>query len=549
MQTADAWKLRKLQTELEEFVDDSAHMVDYGVLLRVVERIDGPSHLQINGQSLRVIAEHRFGGMVDTRLPVPQFVGPSLNPVVWHASPQQARLILHDDSDPLRMLVYGAMGGGKTATLSKWIGLRVLELMGTNGDKAVQIGATAPTNDRALMIKQACMQDFPDSWYRWSERTSTFLFHNKVQVKCISTHMQNKAEGSRIQGWNWPACASDEIQDSIAADPDIEARGRAAPNGRYKRIATATAKDDPLWRTWADAVRVSPVWGTAHLEGMQNPFVDPRFWSDLRSTMSERDYKRRVLAMDIGPERMVYTSYDRSENLRPLPMIGSEDVTASVLSKYAINRPMLIGHDPGTIQDVTLLIKALRRNGSAMHDWWVIGEVVTEQSTTEAHIAELLKDLRRRGLHGVDHKGRPLEGVPTVFGRGDPYGDRENGTHKSVYTQFKNAGIDLRPATYKPGANTPGRVPKEAGIDMVNRLLCDANGVRRLFIAVGEDGRPLAPRLVHAIETSERDAEGKAETQAKNKHDVSHYLAALRYALWELERPRFSEVAIAGGMR
>jgi hypothetical protein len=79
-------------------------------------------------------------------------------------------------------------------------------------------------------------------------------------------------------------------------------------------------------------------------------------------------------------------------------------------------------------------------------------------------------------------------------------------------------------------------VPKEAGIEMVSRLFCNANGKRRLFIATNDRGAPVAPKLVHAIELSERDLEGKAETQKKGKADLSHWTAALRYALHPLER-------------
>jgi hypothetical protein len=79
-------------------------------------------------------------------------------------------------------------------------------------------------------------------------------------------------------------------------------------------------------------------------------------------------------------------------------------------------------------------------------------------------------------------------------------------------------------------------VPKDAGIEMVCRLLCNANGKSRLFIDVDSRGLPVAPNLVRALELSERDLEGKAETQRKGAADLSHWTAALRYALYPLER-------------
>ena len=41
----------------------------------------------------------------------------------------------------------------------------------------------------------------------------------------MQKHEQSKAEGSKIQGQNWIAHGGDELQDSLKADSDIEARG------------------------------------------------------------------------------------------------------------------------------------------------------------------------------------------------------------------------------------------------------------------------------------------------------------------------------------
>ena len=62
------------------------------------------------------------------------------------------------------------------------------------------------------------------------------------------------------------------------------------------------------------------------------------------------------------------------------------------------------------------------------------------------------------------------------------------------------------------------------------------------FALVGCDDRkaPAAPKLVHAIETAERDAANRAEAERKDDRDVSHWPAALRYALWSVEKPRMA---------
>lgn len=77
---------------------------------------------------------------------------------------------------------------------------------------------------------------------------------------------------------------------------------------------------------------------------------------------------------------------------------------------------------------------------------------------------------------------------------------------------------------------------------MVNSLIRNANGLSRLFVAVDERKRPCAPLLVESLELSERDEAGKAETQKKSNKgpggDLSDFPAALRYALWQVERIR-----------
>jgi hypothetical protein len=83
---------------------------------------------------------------------------------------------------------------------------------------------------------------------------------------------------------------------------------------------------------------------------------------------------------------------------------------------------------------------------------------------------------------------------------------------------------------------------------MINMLLCNAKDERRLFVAVGEDKQPsCAPMLIKTIEQSELDLLGKPETQRKGKGDLSHPGAALRYALWNLERPRREFLQVVEG--
>lgn len=181
--------------------------------------------------------------------------------------------------------------------------------------------------------------------------------------------------------------------------------------------------------------------------------------------------------------------------------------------------------------------------GWARPRWWVVGEVTTAQQTTEVHIKELLRVVARDWNCNLRDRDGRISG-PQIAVRADPYGDTGNDAEQpdiTVYKEFRNHGVLIKPAAYSTAAGNRIRVqkvPKEARIDMMCTLLCAANQERRLYVATDERGLPVAPKLVEAFETMERDAGGQAETQKKNKKDPSHWPAACGYGLWAIEKPR-----------
>ena len=231
--------------------------------------------------------------------------------------------------------------------------------------------------------------------------------------------------------------------------------------------------------------------------------------------------------MDVGPERMVYHTWDREKNLVPVPLIGAKDITQRVIGASA-----LVGHDPGKLFDVSLLLRAYEIRGKTQ--WWVIDEYTTETTTIDQHISGFKEYLQANWSLQY-----PQSDEPKVLVRADPYSDSsEEHPDKGVYHAWKLHGFKALSAAYNNKGEGKGRVPKEARIEMVCRLFCNAVGERRLFIACDEHRKPCAPRLVESIELSERDEGGKAETQKKNRRDLSHWPAALGYALWPYERIR-----------
>ncbi len=534
------YRRRKAERVLHEAVHGAERFVDMGVVLRVVRADPDGEELLEGKPRVVVLREHKLGGLVDKSARPPRFIGPSPDPVVWYCSEDQEPLILHSDELPLGLLVYGSEGAGKTVCLAMWHFVRVLQHLGEGREG----GQTAPTEPRLEMVRAEMFALYRPTWYRYRASDNLLRFIDGTKIRLVSTHRQSEAQGSRVQGFSWSWCGRDECQDQVEVHEDIESRGRAAKAAAYRQLATATAKDNPRWRTFRDARLSNPKkWVKYTLLGRNSPFVDPKFWEDKRADMSPREYKRRVEAQDVAPERVLYSSWERDHNLRPVP-IYAIDITAELLRPWGSNLQLLVGHDPGNLFDVSELLKAYRLPRVAKPVWWVVGEVTTEQSTTELHCQALLKVARDQfHCNEVDWKGRPVEDGPRMLVRADPYSDSgagDSSPDRSVYTVFRRHNILIHAAAYKASTDKVkvGRVPKEGRIDMVQTVICDAAQTRRLYVACDERRLPVAPKLVEAFETCERDEGGHAETQRKDKRDMSHWPAGLGYGLWVLERPR-----------
>lgn len=537
------WLTRSAVRDFQEEVQAGERFVDVSADIWIV-RADPNGEELIPGRRFRVVDRKSFGGVVDTKAARPHVVpGRPRRPVRWLCSEDQWPIVRHADEMPLGQIVIGSEGAGKTTCGVLWTYLRWMENLGEFREG----GITAPTETRLGLVLRELFLSFPAQWYRFQSSTGIVTLCDGTRLRAVSTYQQSESQGSRIQGFNWSWCFRDEAQDQVRVHEDIEARGRSARNGRYKQLGTATAKDDANWRTLRDRLELSGTWQRKTLLGTRSPFVDQSHWERMQSTMSTREYKRRVLAMDLPPETAVYPEWNRETNLILPQDLGWTDVTRHELRGAGPNYTMLVGHDPGLTVDVSLFLRAYVKArdsqsyyaGRLKPFWVVLGEINTEQSTTEHHITKLLERVRDEWqLNLMDRHGRVTSEVNQILVRADPAGNSDNRTDKTVYTQFVNAGIRIKPAAYSADGNAHGRVPREAGVELVNTLICNAAGERRLFVARKPDGSPAAPKLVAALESSERDDSGKAEAGKKGKGDQTHWPAALRYALWAIERPR-----------
>lgn len=528
---------RDALSELEQFTSP-ARVLDMGVRVYVV-RQDIPNGVEVIPGLAPVtpIDSFELGGLWDTFHR--RYVGPSVKPKIWYCAEYVAELIRHADTLPPKILVEAGFGAGKTqGILSSWLCARALEYAPLAGHQGIELLGTSPTDRRLEEYVDAVAAKLRPTWYDYNVKSHVFRLHTGVRLRLLGTAKRSAAEGSRVQGFNSAAAGCDEGQDHFPDElENIYARGRRAPKGIYKMLATATPKICSKWREARRKMLASGEWHHLRVDARTNVMVWPKFWEDQRTLYTKQQFARCVEGKDVGPERQLYFSWDRDKNLRPIPMLGARDVTRQVLAKYGVNRTILCGHDPGSRYDVTTCLKAFELPGVANHVWWVVSSVTTERTTTEQHIAVLLAHLRERwGCDRIDAKGKPIEDSDRAHVRIDPYGQQNSKPHLTIHQMFRAHGLDARSAAYSGGRST-GVVHVEAGIELVNRLLCDAAGNVRLCVACDEHGKPVAPELVDAFEMAERDIAERAEAEKKGSdEDRSHWPASVRYALWALER-------------
>lgn len=566
--TTETWALRTEERALEQEVNAPDRFVDVGITLKVVEQDPHGAELIPGKPRLRVVGKPRhFGGVLDTKAVPPRIVGPSQRwdvpgrhpdappPRVWYVSRAQAEVVLHNypvtQPGVMGQLVYGSEGAGKTRALAVWHYFRWLEHLGENREG----GQTAPTETRLEFVRREMFDLFAPDWYTYRVDDQRFVMCDGTRIQLVSTYRQSKAQGSRIQGFNWSWCGRDEGQDQVDVHEDIVNRGRSARQGGelYHQLITATAKDDSDWRSLRDMLVDSGRWVRRGLSIYFSPFVTAKSIADKVATMDKREALRRYgnpdgTVDDLLPELAVFPSWDRKRNLVRRPQIAT-DVTAAVLAHYqsymlhGARFSLACGHDPGEIYNTTEIAKLLMFGGTPT--WTVVGEYRTEQTTAEAHALGLKEFLRAN--FGVEQGGSKAAVFIDPHGKGDRSTDYQ--TH---YMAMQRAGLDA----FNPSP-VSARIHRGARIQMINRLLepvaLKVDGPTgqpvlmpmepRLVIALDDrTGLPVAPHLVRSFESmrkrpGETDPEGVVK---KNEQDPTHPPAALGYLLWPFEQEAVS---------
>lgn len=537
MLTESSFAIRRIARDVNARVYGFDRYVDIGVEMHVVKQSPTGEHTLPSGLRVTVLRTHRWGGMLDTKHSPPRICGPSVKPRLWFCSEDQEPIVMHDDAGPLGRLVIGSEGAGKTTALAMWHHrMWVKQGLGDHREG----GQTAPTLNRLGLVKDEILKLWPGPWRRFVNRDdfTGFELADGCRIRFVSTAPRPEKQGSPIQGFNWSWCGRDELQDQVAVHADIESRGRAARGGQYKQLGTATAKDDPHWRTFRDGLIAGGKWGLSRLLIERSPFVAPTFLADKRASgITDREFRRRFLAEDVPPESRLYFKWSREHNLRPVPLVGARKITSIVLRAKTGNplHALLVGHDPGVAKAASVYLEAYQLPGEPLPCWWVRGERFTLHATCEQHALAVLDDVRGYGCNQRPDGER-------AHVRAQPLGVSEDKPDMDVYRVFKRVGLDIKAAQHKRDGTGTGHISRDSRIDMINILLCDAVGRRRLFIDCDDLRKPRAPRLVEALETLERDERGRPESDKRVDYDKSDPADALGYALWPWEKEAASSI-------
>ena len=529
--------------------------VDASVIIKVVVSDPNGEIETPNGLRVREIRRHYRGGVFDTKSSPPRLMpgrwkGPDADPVVWLVSEDQEPIVLHGDDQPRGVVVIGSMGAGKTTALAMWHFLRwienccdVIEDKETgkilpNRREGLQ---TAPTLERLGLVRTEIEKLWKPNWMRWVDRIdfTGFELCDGNGIRFVSTYRQSAAQGSRVQGFNASWAGRDEMQDQVEEHEHIQARGRSAKFGGtyYKQLGTATAKDDPHWRTLRDMLKQArgvdgrPLWLVVQMLGTRSPFISSGHWESMRATMSARLFAAVVECKDVGAEGRLYSAWSRDHNLRPVPLIGARRITSIVLRAKTGNphHQLLIGHDPGAAKAASIFLDAYELSGERDVFWWVRAELFTLHKTSEQHAIEALRVAQRFGCNNPGTS-------EIAHVRALPIGQAVDKADQDIYRIWSRVGLEIKAAQHKVDGTGTGHIPREARIEMVQRLLCDAAGRRRLFIDCDDLRRPVAPLLVEAFESLERDAQGRPDKDKRIGYDKSDPADALGYALWPWEK-------------
>lgn len=419
----------------------------------------------------------------------------------------------------MRLMLLGGPGSGKTRCLSLLQARWCAEKPSTTG------GVVAATRDRVEVIWRDILATIPRHWIDdIREHAGEIILVNGRKLEFVAAKEPSKLVGSPIQGRSWRDCQVDETQNlHDRAQMDIDERGRRV-GADYLVAETATRVahlghfEDRL-----DRYKQSKYHAIIRLNPLENTFVTAAYWERFRSSYSEQDWRRRIMSEDVAPEWLTYSAWSRRENVRPAPRTAEHDVTRELTREKfghlqkgtATGWDWVVGTDWGTLCTASVWLKAFRNPKTGEVDWFAMRETISGFGSTAAdHVRELA---RVRSLHEFIMLADPSINTKDA--------------DKSDYNLAAREGATVRPAYHKS-------IEVKHRVSMLNALLCDAHGKRRLFLDCDEHGHPRCNLLARSFLQVVVAPDGKLEGNKKDYQDPSHLPAALSFGVFPWERIR-----------
>lgn len=519
---------------------DGSRFVDMGAVLRAyrctcnTDHVSWPAgrdHSPYFAEPAELVGRIH-GGRYDRLLR--RYVGPAqdLRELKCHEGQFQLLTLEGDDAygrrldspEVLRILALGSPGAGKTMGAVTRAILMALDRPNSTG------GLIGPTGDRRQILWDAFLEICPQEWIS-SVRTSKkeITLANNTVIQVLAAKASSSQFGSPLQGRSFDWAVPDESQNiDDAGHTEIATRGRRA-GGKYRIFETATNAQVPAFRVRLEQFKTNKLYRRINFTGFQNPWIEPEYWEKMRGEMSERDFREKILAEDLPPERMVYPRFNYSEHITPVGQIPkwlsdierkrwgrlrdvTEDITAERFSGRSAR--FIVAQDFGVLVNASVILKAFRNSANELI-WWATDEITTNNGATDYHSYALRKTYDPDDCAVI----------------ADPHFNSKE-SDKSDYNIFQEHGWKIWPAVH-------GKITVKSRIAMFNALIEDANGSRRFFIDCDSTGKPRCKYLVRSLISSELDEQGLPEKDRKNgMQDPSHWPSAVQFGLYYWERTR-----------
>jgi hypothetical protein len=535
-----------LREELQDLLyGGDARLIDMGAVLRVyrcscgiahAEWPEGKDHSAHGPEPAELVLgkdgqPRIWGGLYDPLLR--KYVGPSEHPIELKCHEGQVQLLTLDGNDAygrpldsddvLSVLGLGGPGAGKTYAIVLAAVLDALDRPNSAGAMVAPI-----SQGRDVLYETWDELCLPADWVKPIKRSKSMIVlanNTKVHVRAAKAQTLNVGSPLRSLNLDWADC--DESQSYEAGSrKEIAARGRRAGK-KYRIREVATNGRNPVFKVELASIKTSKQKRLVRFSGWTNPFVTPEWWQKLRSGMSDREWKEIFEAQEVSQERRVYGRFELDKNICPagkLPLWLDDvtrrkwgdltECTAELLHQHYhanLGWKFILATDFGVLINTSILLRAYRTRTNEIL-WWACDELTTAGQT----------DMHAHNL--VQHYSQD-ECVVIA----DPHLNSK-AADKSDYEKIKDGGFTIYPAAY-------GTVTRKSRIGMLNALLCNAQGVRRLFIDCDSGGNHKCPRLVQSLLTSEVNELGLPETERKNGwNDPSHWPSATAWGLYPFEK-------------